>query len=87
MRKNAIRKLTWSLRVNCSYHYVILLLWNGLTSMTLLPPACSAMHRIFIQAGEIISDAHAPFKPTLLVHSVAIKSIAIKSKQTRIIKN
>ena len=30
----------------------------------------SAMHRIFIQAGEIISDAHAlnrPFKPTLLV--------------------
>ena len=30
------------------------------------------MHRIFNQAGEIISDAHAlnrPFKPTLLVDS------------------
>ena len=51
----------------------------------------SAMHRIFIQAGEIISDAHAlkrPFKPTLLVDSyVAIYTIAIKSKLTRIIKN
>ena len=47
----------------------------------------SAMHRIFIQAGEIILDAHAlnrPFKPTLLL---AIYSVAIKSKQTRIIKN
>ena len=49
------------------------------------------MHRTFIQTGEIILDAHAlnrPFKPTLLVDSyVAIYSVAIKNKQTRIIKN
>ena len=34
--------------------------------------ACIAMHGIFMQAGEIILDAHAlnrPFKPTLLVDS------------------
>ena len=47
------------------------------------PPAISTMHRIFIPAGAIISDAHAdvqcycyclvrfldPFKPTSLVDS------------------